>query len=57
MFSYMKISCTYFRPLEPQILSLVNRKNQPNEEKKNHFACSILRMDFVTFKILISYII
>ncbi len=33
MFRYMKICYTFFRHLEPQILSLVNKKNQPNEKK------------------------
>jgi len=30
----MKISYTFFLHLGPQILSLVNRKNQPNGKKK-----------------------
>jgi hypothetical protein len=30
----MKISSTFCQQLGPQILSLMNRKNQPNGEKK-----------------------
>jgi hypothetical protein len=33
----MKISYTFFQHLGPQILSLVNTKNQPNGEKKSFF--------------------
>jgi hypothetical protein len=57
MFHCMKISYIFFRHLGPQILSLMNKKNQPNGEKMNHFVSSPFRMDFVIFKILISYII
>jgi hypothetical protein len=58
MFSCMKISCTCCWQLGPQILSLVNTKNQPNgEKKKNHFPYNHFRMDFVAFKILVLYII
>ncbi len=56
MFSCMKISCTFFQYLGPEILSLVNMKNQPNR-KKIHFPCCPFRMDSIAFKILISYII
>ncbi len=52
MFLCMKISYTFCRHLGPQILSPVNRKNQPNGKKKrHHFACSPIRMDSITFKI------
>ncbi len=34
MFSCMKISCTFCQHLGPQILSLVNKKNQQNGGKK-----------------------
>jgi hypothetical protein len=34
MLPCMKISCTFFWQLGPQILNLVNRKNQPNGKKK-----------------------
>ncbi len=33
MFSYMKFSYTFYQRLEPQILSLVNTKNQSNGKK------------------------
>jgi hypothetical protein len=36
----MKISYTFCQDLGPQILHLMNRKNQPNgKRKRNHFAC------------------
>ncbi len=35
MFSCMKISCTFCQFLGPQILSLVNTKNQPNGKKES----------------------
>ncbi len=57
MFPCMKISCTFFYHLGPQILSLVNRNNQPNGEKMIHFACSPFIMDFVAFNFFMSYII
>jgi hypothetical protein len=57
MFSCMKISCTCCQHLGPQILILVNTKNQPNGQKKNNFPCSLFRMDYVTFKNLVLYII
>ncbi len=37
MFPCMKISCTFCQHLGPQIISLVNRKNQPNGKKKESF--------------------
>jgi hypothetical protein len=37
MFPCMKISSTFFWHLGPKILSLMNRKNQPNGEKKESF--------------------
>ncbi len=51
MFPCMKISCTFFQHLGPQILSLLNEKNEPNGKRRNHFSCSPFIMDFVTFKI------
>ncbi len=57
MLFWMKISCTFCQHLGPQILSLVNTKNQPNGKKMNHFPCCFFKMNFVAFKILISYII
>ncbi len=57
MFPCMKISCTFCQHLGPQILSLVNRKNQPNGGGKDHFAYNPFKMDFVAFKILVSCII
>ncbi len=57
MFSYMKISFTFFQHLGSQILSLVNTKNQPNGKKKNHFPSCPFKMDFIAFKTVISYII
>ncbi len=56
MFPCMKISYTFCSHLGPQILSLVNRKNQLNGEK-NKNVNSPFRMDSITFKIFISYII
>ncbi len=47
----MKISCTFFQHLGPQILSLMNTKNQPNGKKKNYFLTYCpFRMDFTAFK-------
>ncbi len=37
MFPCMKISCTFYWHLGPQIPSLVNRKNQPNGGKNEPF--------------------
>ncbi len=56
MFPCMKFSYTFFSHFGPQILSLVNRKNQLNGEKKKNVN-SPFRMDSITFKILIFYII
>jgi hypothetical protein len=57
MFACMKFSYTFCWHIRPQILNLVNRKNQSNGGKKIHFACSCFKMDFVSFKKFISYII
>ncbi len=59
MFPCMKFSYTFCQHLGPQILNLVNRKNQPNGGGgRNHFAYSPFRMDFLlAFKNFISYII
>ncbi len=57
MFPCMKISCTFCWHPVPQILSLENRKSQTNEEKRKHFACSTFRMDSITFKKFICYIV
>ncbi len=53
----MKIFCTFCRHLGPQILSLVNIKNQPNGKKKNRFSCCLFRMYSIPFKKKILYII
>jgi hypothetical protein len=55
----MKTSYTFCQHLGPQILSLVNTKNQPNGKNKlkNHFPCCPFKMDSVAFKKFISYII
>jgi hypothetical protein len=54
----MKISYKFYQHLVPQILSLVNTKNQSNAEKnKNHFPCCISKMDFIAFKTIRLYII
>jgi len=57
MFSHIKKFGTLRQHLRPQIISLMNIKNQPNGKKRNHFPCCSFRMDFVAFQILISYII
>jgi len=57
MFSCMKISCTCCWHLGPQILSLMNIRNQPNGKIKSLFPSSPFKMDFVAFKILVSHII
>ncbi len=57
MFLCMKIAYTFCQHLGPQILSLLNRKNQPNGKKRNHLACSPFKMDSIAFKKIISYII
>ncbi len=35
MFSCMKISCTFCRHLGPQIINLMNTKNEPNDKNKS----------------------
>ncbi len=57
MFFYMKTSYTCCQHLGPQIISLVNAKNQPNGKKRNHFFCCPFRMDYIAFKILIFILI
>jgi hypothetical protein len=57
VFSYMKLSYTFGQHLGPQIVSLMNTKNQPNGKKKNHLPCCLFKIDFVAFKILILYIV
>ncbi len=57
MLSCMIISYTCCRHLGPQKLSLINTKNQPNGKKKSHFPLSPFKMDYVAFKILVSYTI
>ncbi len=37
MFYCIKNSFTFYQHLRPQIISLVNTKNQPNSKKRNHF--------------------
>jgi hypothetical protein len=54
MFSCIKHSFTFYQHLGPQILRLVNTKNQPNGNFKKKIPC---KMDFVAFKIIMSYII
>jgi hypothetical protein len=41
MYSYMKISCTFCQHLRPQILSLVDTKDQPNGKKKIIFLVAL----------------
>jgi len=43
MFSCMKKSCTFYRYLGPQILSLVNIKNQTNGKKGIIFLIALLK--------------
>jgi hypothetical protein len=42
MFSRMKISYTFFQHLGPQILNLVNTKNQANGKKRIIFLVALL---------------
>ncbi len=41
IFSYMKISYTFCQHLGPQILNLVNTKNQPNGKKRIIFLVAL----------------
>jgi hypothetical protein len=53
IFSCIIISYTCDLHLGPQILSLMNTKNQPNDEKSNPFSCNPFETNYVSFKIFV----
>jgi hypothetical protein len=57
MFSCMKISCTCYQHLKPQILNLVNTKNNQMAKNIYHFPYNLFIMDSIALKKFISYII